>query len=327
MSSETWSGRTTDELSNTINEVEERRKEGDSYSVTEYKKREFLEHALISGDIGDNLIKPNLEDKRQSKEIRDSYHKNRGYIINDLSEHPQSVGFLKIYTKRSMKFDNSQTEIQYLPMQFEPKISGDGKSASYSQVSTLARSGSAQVYRNSSERKLSLELEYLITGPSSDFEGFGGNSEQGNSISSMGMKEWTDNYIYNYLYRNFRNLELPNMADPKYKLAPPIVQVWYGGIEGTTASSTGIDDSTNEALGDIHPAFRTNWYTLNSNGEYQYHTIRSLWLCESVNFEFKGGIINANSRKTQGLMVSLSLVEIAPSVTDNELMIWAPIVK
>jgi hypothetical protein len=322
-----WPGRPTSELSDAIDNIEDRRNSGEPSSVTDYTKRSFLEHTLISGDIADGLIKPNLEDERQNKEFKDSYHKNRGYLLNDLTEHPQSVGFLKIYTKRSMKFDNSQTDIQYLPMQFEPKISGDGKSASYSQITTLARSGSAQVYRNSSERKLSLELEYLITGPADDFDGFGDASEKGNSISSMGMKEWTENYIYNYLYRNFRNLDLPNMSDPKYKLGPPIVQVWYGGIEGSSASSTGVNDSTNEALGNIHPAFRTNWYTLNSNGEYQYHTMRSLWLCESVNFEFKGGIINAEARRTQGLMVSLSLVEIAPSVTDNELMIWAPIVR
>jgi len=254
-----------------------------------------------------------LEKNRENQ--RSDYHSNRSYL--SISNHPENVGYLKIYTKRSMKFQTSQNEICYLPFQFEPKISGESKGASYSAISTLARSTPAQVYKYSNERKIGLELEYLVTGNNH-------LGESGNSISSMGMKNWTEEYIYNYLIRNFRNLVLPNMSDPKYKLGTPIVQVWYGGLENTTGSSTGmIEDSNNSQLNESHPTFRTNWFSLSSGG-YKFHSMRSLWLCENVSFEYKGGIIGANERHYSNIVISVSLIEIGPAVTDNEVLLWAP---
>lgn len=233
----------------------------------------------------------------------------------------KATGFLKIYLKRGPKFSDSQTETQIIPMQFEPLVSGDSKSAEYSQISTLAKSQSAQVYRKSSERAITLELNYLVVAkPSSNTTHV--NEKPSKNVADMSY--WTEDYIYDYIVRNLRNLVLPNISTPQYKLAPPIVQVWYGGTD-LSGSSTGegVPDEKNNQLNDTFPTFRTNWYSFGGDS-YQQRSYRSLWVCSSVAFDYKGGIVNRETRRYMQVTATLSLTEIAPSVTDNELLIWSP---
>lgn len=232
------------------------------------------------------------------------------------------TGFLKVYTKRGPDFRHSNTETEVIPFQFEPKISGDSKNADYGTVATLGRSQSAQVYRRSSERNITLELDYVVANPSSEDE-----FEYIKSNSLKDMNNWTEDYIYTYIIRNLRNLTLPNISGPRYRLSPPIVQVWYGGINTNSASSTGIeDDPTNTGLSGAYPTFRTNWYTSRYSGDNlvgEQRSYRSLWVCKSVGFEYKGGKVNRDTRNNVWVTAILSLTEIAPSVTDNEVMVWA----
>ena len=195
------------------------------------------------------------------------------------------TGFLKIYLLRGPNFATSQDSgsTVVLPFQFEPIVSGDAKAAEYSQISTLARSQAAQVYRKSQERTISVELNYLVVQPPA-----GDSSYINNAISSSvsDMAFWTEDYIYDYVVRNLKQLVLPNIVNTNYKLAPPIVQVWYGGIDSTQASSTGdgVPDTNppqNSQLNDIFPTFRTNWFTYNS-GTYNYRAFRSLWVTNNI---------------------------------------------
>lgn len=304
-------------------------------NLNEFKEKIENKKTILSGpggesqtrqdELNDPLINKIIDIEIKRADEKDK-HKDRCY---KLEGHPQCVGYIKVYTKRSIRFQDSLSEIHYLPFQFEPKIGGDGKGANYSQISTLARSSPAQIYKNSGERKVTLEIDYLVTAASdsirdSKFK----DSPYIDSISAIGMESWTEDYIYNYLIRNFRALTLPNMADPKFRLGPPIIQVWYGGLNSSNASSAGlVEDSKNSELNDVHPTFRTNWYTRSVDGKVlKYNSIRSLWNCENVSFDFKGGVINPAARRTTNVTVSLSLTEIAPAITDNELMIWAPII-
>jgi len=233
------------------------------------------------------------------------------------------TGYLKIYLRRGPKFIQDVPEmIKIIPFQFEPKVSGDSKAAEYSAISTLAKSQSTQVYRKSTERSISLELNYLVTGKSANETRFVNDS---GSKSTLDMGVWTEDYIYNYVVRNLRNLVLPNISDPGYKLAPPIVQVWYGGI-GMTGSSAGDaeQDDDNSKLNDIFPTFRTNWYARETGSTYKQKSYRSIWVCTNVGFDYAGGIVNRDTRRYLQVNVTLSLTEIAPSVTDNELLIWSP---
>jgi hypothetical protein len=217
------------------------------------------------------------------------------------------LGFLKIYTRRALNYNETMENggVYKIPFQFEPEISGDAKAADYGAISTLARSQSTQVYRRSTERSISLNLHYLVTGSEEN------NSE---SLSAEGMNGWTENYIYNEVLVNLKNLVLPNIGESlAYRLAPPIVQVWYGDIKGTSASSTNSRDFHN-----INPVFKTTWYS--SDG--QFRTMRSLWVCKNVSFEYKGGYVNSESRRTVWVTAQLELTEIAPNAAANELMIW-----
>lgn len=239
------------------------------------------------------------------------------------------TGFLKIYLNRGPKFADSQTITQVIPFQFEPVVSGDAKAAEYSQISTLARSQSAQVYRKSQERTISLELSYLVTAPpstSTPGTSVGVNNSQSQTVGD-GTGIWTEDYVYNYVVRNLKNLIIPNIVNTTFKLAPPIVQVWYGGVNSTIGSSTGeglqINFGNTMPLNDIHPTFRTNWYTYDgSSGNFAYRAYRSLWVVQNVSFEYKGGIVNNQTRRTMQVVATLSLIEISPSATDNELVIW-----
>lgn len=233
----------------------------------------------------------------------------------------KGTGFLKIYLRRGPKFSDSLSDTQVIPFQFEPIVSGDAKAAEYSQISTLARSQSAQVYRKSTERTISLELNYLVVQKPSDLD----QTNLAVSESVKDMQFWTEDYIYDYIVRNLRNLVLPNLTSPQYKLAPPIVQVWYGGIDSQSASSTGegVTDTQNNQLNDVFPTFRTNWYSYGNNG-FEQRSYRSLWICSNVGFDYKGGIVNRSSRRYSWVTATLSLTEIAPSVTDNEILIWSP---
>jgi hypothetical protein len=247
-----------------------------------------------------------------------------------ITSNKRGTGFLKIYLRRGPKFIQVPSIIKIIPFQFEPKVTGDSKAAEYSAISTLAKSQSAQVYRKSTERAISIELNYLITGKDEDETRFVNEST---SKSALDLGVWTEDYVYNYIVRNLRNLVLPNISDPGYQLAPPIIQVWYGGLV-KKGSSTGsleetdqdaIVDETNIQLGDIHPTFRTNWYSYDSEaGAFKQKSYRSLWVCTNVGFEYAGGIINRYSRRNLQVNVTLALTEIAPSVTDNEILIWSP---
>jgi len=233
----------------------------------------------------------------------------------------KATGFLKIYTKRGPKFENSQSEFFIIPFQFEPTVGSDSKAADYATITTLARSQAAQVYRRSSERNITLELDYVVIQPPSQSNEFVSNSiNEAPSKSMSDMVGWDEDYIYNYIVRMMRNLVLPNIIGPQHKLAPPIVQVWYGGISSNSASSTGdgIVDPNNEAFLDVYPTFRTNWFDETGN----QRSYRSLWVCKNVSFEYKGGIINRSSRNRVWVTTQLQLTEIAPSVTDNEVMLW-----
>ena len=234
------------------------------------------------------------------------------------------TGFLKIYLNRGPKFSDSQSVTQLIPFQFEPVISGDAKAAEYSQISTLARSQAAQVYRKSQERTITLQLDYLVAQPA---QGDNSYVNTARSASAADMTAWTEDYIYNYIVRNLKNLILPNIVNTNFKLAPPIVQVWYGGINSTQGSSTGegitIQFGAKTPLQDVHPTFRTNWFTYDGGtGNYAYRSFRSLWVVQNVSFEYKGGIVNSTTRRNIQVTASLSLIEIAPSATDNELVIW-----
>jgi hypothetical protein len=239
------------------------------------------------------------------------------------------TGFLKIYLNRGPKFSDSESVTQVIPFQFEPVISGDAKAAEYSQISTLARSQAAQVYRKSQERTISLELSYLVTAPppsGTPGTSVGVNNSQSQTVGD-GTGIWTEDYIYNYVVRNLKNLILPNIINTSFKLAPPIVQVWYGGIDSTIGSSTGeglqITFGQTMPLNDVHPTFRTNWYTYDgSSGNFAYRAYRSLWVVQNVSFEYKGGIVNSQTRRAMQIVATLSLIEISPSATDNELVIW-----
>jgi len=245
----------------------------------------------------------------------------------------RGTGWFRVYTRRGPKFANSQEEVKIIPFQFEPTISGDSKATEYATISTLARSQSAQVYRRSSERTISMTLDYLVVNKPNDPESARykdhinqARNDSGPSLAVKDMTNWTEDYIYNYVLRNMRNLTLPNLIGPRYKLAPPIVQVWYGGLDATSASSTGssgdaITDPDNSAMPDVFPTFRTNWYD-STGSQRQY---RSLWVVKSVSFDFKGGKINRNSRNNVWTTVDISLTEIAPSVTDNEVLLWSKI--
>lgn len=252
-----------------------------------------------------------------------AFQKRTFNIINSTS----GTGFLKIYLNRGPKFSDSESVTQLIPFQFEPVVSGDAKAAEYSQVSTLARSQAAQVYRKSQERTISLQLDYVVVYPDGET---GTTTSTNNSISASvadGMIGWSEDYIYNYVVRNLKNLILPNVINSNYRLAPPIIQVWYGGVNSSSGSSTGeglpITFGQPMPLSDTHPTFRTNWYTYDGNsGNYSYRSYRSLWVVNNVSFEYKGGIVNNQTRRTNWVVATLSLIEISPSVTDNELVIW-----
>lgn len=264
-----------------------------------------------------SLIRVMDKVEANKKEIMKTFKSRTFNILNN-----NVTGFLKVYTKRGPDFRHSNTETEVIPFQFEPKISGDSKSADYGTVATLGRSQSAQVYRRSGERNITLELDYVVVNPSSEDE-----FEYIKSNSVKDMNNWTEDYIYTYIIRNLRNLTLPNISGPRYRLSPPIVQVWYGGINTNSASSTGIEaDPTNTGLSEAYPTFRTNWYTSRYSGDNligEQRSYRSLWVCKSVGFEYKGGKVNRDTRNNVWVTASLSLVEIAPSVTDNEIMVWA----
>lgn len=263
---------------------------------------------------------------RDTKYTFDKVYRKRTFkIVN--SKVAKAPGFLRIYTRRGPNFNYSQEEVKVIPFQFDPVVSGDTKTADYATIATLGRSQSAQVYRRSNERNISLELSYVVVNsPKSpnDFTTKSINiSGESSSLSASDMQEWTEDYIYIYIVRNLRNLTLPNIIGPRYKLAPPIVQVWYGGLNDLSASSTGSgeNDPDNNLLRNTYPVFRTNWYT-NSGRQQSY---RSLWVCKSVTFEYKGGVVNNNSRNNVWVTAVLALTEIAPSITDNEVMLWAKI--
>lgn len=240
---------------------------------------------------------------------------------------PSCTGFLKIYKRKGPSFDGASNEAVKIPFQFEPEISGDSKSADYNQISTLASSQPVQIYKRSTERNVTLNLNYIVTGPAMD--GTKPAVDTGvTSESSKGMELWDEEYIYTYIIRNLRNLTLPNIVSKDYALAPPIVQVWYGGIDGNSASSTGlVDDPDNSRGNEIHPTFRTNWFAYDEKGSATQKSYRSLWLCKQVSFEYKGGIINNNTRNPLWVVATLQLTEIGPSVTSNELFTWRTLNK
>lgn len=261
-----------------------------------------------------------------------SVYKQRTFEIQQDAA-KRGTGWFRVYTRRGPKFENSQEEVKIIPFQFEPTISGDSKSTEYATISTLGRSQAAQVYKRSSERTISMSLDYVVvnppTNPNDDrFKEHinQARNDAGQSLATQDMTNWTEDYIYNYVIRNMRNLTLPNLIGPRYKLAPPIVQVWYGGLDAQSASSTGgsgdaIADEDNSAMPDVFPTFRTNWFD-SSGSQRQY---RSLWVVKSVSFDYKGGKINRNSRNNVWVTAEVSLTEIAPSVTDNEVLLWSKI--
>jgi len=293
--------------------------------------------SLDNTQFNDLIITPSERDRMPingtpgGATFGDTYKQRTFKIQQDSAR--RGTGWFRVYTRRGPKFENSQEEVKIIPFQFEPTISGDSKAADYATISTLARSQSAQVYRRSSERTISMALDYVVVNkPNNPNDSRYKEhinqaiNDAGSSLAVKDMTNWTEDYIYNYILRNMRNLTLPNLIGPRYKLAPPIVQVWYGGLDAVSASSTGssgdaIADEDNTAMPDVFPTFRTNWYD-SSGSQRQY---RSLWVVKSVSFDFKGGKINRNSRNNIWVTADISLTEIAPSVTDNEVLLWSKI--
>jgi hypothetical protein len=290
----------------------------------------FFQDLFIKPSDLDNMKVTGDGTDEANKKTFSELHKQRTFQI--VNTQAKGTGYLKIFTKRGPRFSSSQEDIQYIPFQFEPTVGGDSKAAEYAQIATLARSQAAQVYRRSSERNVTLELDYLVANAPSEFDDYVTQAINNGrtSKSAEDMVVWTEDYIYNYVVRNFRNLVLPNIQGTYLRLAPPIVQVWYGGIqEAGPASSVGatalsqseVADEENIGMRDIHPMFRTNWY--GSDGIQRSY--RSLWICKNVGFEYKGGIINRSTRNHVWVTVQLQLTEIAPSITDNEVLIWSKI--
>ena len=279
------------------------------------------------------------------------YNKTQ-HLLKRLGKH--CTGYLKVYLRRGPKWEGEAGEsdedmIQYIPFQFEPEVSGDGKRASYSQLQTLARSQPAYAYRNSEARSISMTVPYLVTGMTEEQRnassliavGKSGSNPTGlYKMTKSGGNEllaWTEDFIYNYVIRWYRQLTLPNFPEgTKFRLAPPLMQVWYGGLVvpedshlkvSSTGSITGsnidpseefVEDSANELMADVPPMFRTNWYLSGTT----YRTYRSLWIASGVSFDYKYGFINARTKNRIGVDVKLDLVEIGPGVTENEVLKW-----
>lgn len=241
--------------------------------------------------------------------------------------HPRNTGYLRIYTRRSTDIEGTllneeDATTKMIPFQFEPGYSGDSKKAEYSSIGTLGRSGSAKVYTKSQERSIQLTLDYVVTGPRI---GETSNPEDtGHSNSSAGMNEWSEDYIYNFIVPNLRNLVKPNVgqgSSRKFRLGPPIIQVWYGGLDSNGGSSTGQWNARNgsrDAFKNIPPIFLTTWMVEGMD----MITYRSLWLPQSVDLEYSGGIVNYKSRNKVRVTAEISLVEIGPSITANEILNW-----
>jgi len=295
----------------------ESRKNEKEYSKLKYQNdNNIRENDITFVNEGNAYINKSTGEKVNIIKEGDQAPKSRNANSSKISNHPVFTGFLKIYQKRALDFEGTveNGDSKIMPFQFEPIYEGDGKKAEYSSISTLGRSASTKVYTKSSERQMQLSLTYIVTGPSNDQEKING----GNSLSSKGMSEWDENYIYGYIIPNFRNLVKPDIKNElAYRLAPPIVQIWYGGLDEFDAYSSGAQ-KTRKSLMDVPPAFLTSWYTADGS----FRTYRSLWLATSVDIEYDGGIINSTSRNKLIAKVNLSLTEIAPSVVSNGVLNW-----
>jgi hypothetical protein len=329
-------------------------KPGDAGFDTEGEQRmTFDSHVGGDKDGNKNIIEGEepfviVKDHREHPSHR--FYNREQYLLRELSKH--CTGFIKVYLRRGPKWEGEKSEtdkdfIKYIPFQFEPEISGDGKRASYSQLQTLARSQAAYAYRNSEARGLSMTIPYLITSLTEQQRNesslisvgrSGPGGERGTPITKSGGQEligWDENFIYNYIIRWYRQIVLPNFPEgTNFRLAPPLMQIWYGGLVPADShlkvSSTGsitnntnnsaefLDDSGNELMNDVPPMFRTNWYYSGNT----YRTYRSLWIATGVSFDYKHGFVNARTKNRLGVDVKLELVEVGPGVTENEVVRW-----
>ena len=257
---------------------------------------------------------PKSNDKKENENI-----KPKERTISILNK--KCTGYLKVYPNRALDFSDTEKGVSYIiPFQFEPEIAGDSKTAEYNSISTIGRSQPVHVYRSSSARNINIKLKYLVVGYNNS------NSKENNtlSLSMEGLNDWTEEYVYGYILKNIKSLVLPNITESlKWRLGPPIVQVWYGGIDTNTGSSTNAkpfgsyQEYSEKVLDEPHPMFITNWYT---NSGLQ--SFRSIFVVNSVSISYEDGIINKKTKNRIGFTADLSLTEISPSVAANQIFKW-----
>ncbi len=160
-------------------------------------------------------------------------------------ENEKGCGYLAIL-KNPTNAINENNYSYGIPMQFNPEVSGESRTANWSQQNALGRTNEHFVWSNTSSRTIQFKTTYAIIAPGANdpawFKDGGEHNKIYDGPNGWGTT-WTEAFIVDDILQRYRGLLLPRAYSGSgaidwsvfdgNRLSPPIISIIFGEITNT----------------------------------------------------------------------------------------------
>ena len=229
--------------------------------------------------------------------IRDKWDKFATSDMRNIRDKNQAsekgCGFLAIIKSPAAAI-NGDNLMYSIPMQFNPEITGESRSANWSQHTAIGRTNEHFIWSNTAARTVQFKTSYAVIAPGDDDPDWFKDDDNTNIIYNGNQwgDFWTEDNISDILTK-FKGLLLPegysdadidtNRLDGN-RLSPPIITIFFGDQSMTLWSDTAGGDKT-------------------------YAT----WIATDLNLDPRLEVGYTNRRNPRMYDITMTLKEVAPS--------------
>jgi hypothetical protein len=213
--------------------------------------------------------------------------------LRDNNSAEKGCGFLYIVNSPAEAIDNNNN-VYSIPMQFNPEVTGESRSANWSQQTAIGRTNEHFIWSNTGSRTIQFKTTYAVISPGRNAKDWFKDNGNINDIYSGNewAGYWTEENISGIL-NLYRGLLLPkgfggdsvdvNRMDGN-RLSPPVITIWFGSDSDTRFSDTAGGNIT-----------------------------KATWIATDLNLDPRLEAGYTNERNPRMYDITMTLKEIAPS--------------
>lgn len=146
-------------------------------------------------------------------------------------------GYLKVIKNPPIKDGDNKNNLYYnIPMQFNPEITGESRTANWSQHTALGRTNEHFIWSNTAARTIQFKTTYAVVAPGRDAPLWFKDENNKNIIYDSWATDWTEEAV-SAILNKYRGLLIPKgFGDDDLKierldgnrLSPPVIKLIFG---------------------------------------------------------------------------------------------------